>query len=301
MGNESAIEAVKGGADGSGDCALHVTTEAGEHGGATVYLSNVPACALNASEFVGLRMKLKGTSKGTQDACGPLENTVHVKLSTLSTAPVEVGGNCVPPDDPSAPGCFDDFGGHCRLDEDFTTCELWFNELVQGGWGIPATFDPSEILSLAWLVEKTYDASELGGDFWIDDVEFIEAGDPATPSGSGNDCSGGAGAGGSGSAGDGSSGGSSAGATSSSGGTGERRHERERRHEFGRRERERRNGTSRRHGGLRAEAAPAEFAVFERRRVRLSSGRARGGLRGSALVFGLMALGLVARKRAVKA
>lgn len=190
-----------GGVDGANDCAMH---SAGEGftgwGGVTLYLDDFPVCPYDLSNAAGVRVKLKGKSQGTQGACGPADNLVFLKVGTLATTPESTGGACVSPSDPNAPGCWDDFGGFCTLSPDWTTCDVWFSELRQRGWGIPVEFHASEVLTLTFLAL----GQDLSWDFWVDDVSFIPGTEVSPGRGSGNECpvdqggSGGAAAGGNG-------------------------------------------------------------------------------------------------------
>ena len=58
-----------------------------------------------------------------------------------------------------------------RVNAEWTTYDVPFNRLQQGGWGAEARFDPARLLSLGFSV----DPKDLPVDVWVDDIEFIPA------------------------------------------------------------------------------------------------------------------------------
>ena len=60
---------------------------------------------------------------------------------------------------------------------------LW-SQLRQQGFGTPATFDPSKILTIKWIVQFPNFGQTSGADnvdFTLDDVTFTPGGVPSTP------------------------------------------------------------------------------------------------------------------------
>jgi len=128
-------------------------------------------CPYDASAYEGITFWARG------------QDRIFFHITTMATAPVEEGGRCTVP-----AGCWDDFGTYVTLTEEWAPHTIPWDALAQLGWGIPAEFDPREILLLHWQDE---DASEF--DIWIDDLHFHPADDvgEATGSESGSSGSGG--------------------------------------------------------------------------------------------------------------
>jgi hypothetical protein len=107
---------------------------------------------------------------------------VSFLVATTDTAPIAQGGTC----DPSTQVCNDDFGFVGFVppgDFTFSGGFLW-SQLRQQGFGTPATFDPSKILTIKWIVQFPNFGQTSGADnvdFTLDDVTFTPGGVPSTP------------------------------------------------------------------------------------------------------------------------
>lgn len=130
-------------------------------------------CPYDASAYDGITFWARG------------EDRIFVHITTMNTAPVDQGGRCA-----VTAECWDDFGAHISLTDEWTRYTLAWDELAQSGWGLPTEFDPREILLLHWQDE---DASSF--DIWIDDVSFwseeVPGASTSSSSGTGGESDGG--------------------------------------------------------------------------------------------------------------
>jgi len=139
---------------------------------------------MDASKYTGVNFTFSTISQPN------LLLNVAFAIQTTATTPVENGGTCTS-------ACFDGFGfsgtvppGQFSFSGGFT-----WDQLVQQGFGTPATFDPATIMSIQWVVSYLdfgQPASADDFDFTLGDVLFQKS---LVPSSSG--AGGGMGAGGS--------------------------------------------------------------------------------------------------------
>ena len=109
-------------------------------------------CPFNASKFAGVRFRAKGPG------------TVRVNVSIPETIPPEHGGNC-------KQGCYDNYHKVVLLNDKWDDYTVLWEKLQQGGWGTEARFDPTRVIGLSFAASP----KELPIEFWLDDIEFIEA------------------------------------------------------------------------------------------------------------------------------
>lgn len=99
---------------------------------------------------------------------------IRFSVSTVATNDLANGGECVPTDVLGFQ-CFDSFGLLIPPSPTWQEYFIPFELLEQEGWGLPATFDKSEILGLSWGAKSVgaYGTSPaVCFDMWIDDVAF---------------------------------------------------------------------------------------------------------------------------------
>ena len=125
------------------------------------------ACA----SFAGLGVYLKYPN-GPYDAgayngftfsakTGPGLGWASVQVATSATSPVSYGGACVS-------NCYDNFQEPVTFTGSWAQYTVYFSNLNQQGWGTPAVFDPSQLMTLQWNLQG------FGNyDLWIDDMAFV--------------------------------------------------------------------------------------------------------------------------------
>ena len=137
------------------------TLAGGYSGIGVAFRSGAPDClsTLDATGYDGVEFWVRGSG------------VVRFVVATVATTPSSNFGEC-------QSGCYDSHGELVSLTPTFSLVRVPFVKLAQEGWGTPAVFDRSKILTLQWT-PKT-----LGGpppsnttpatcfDFWIDDVAF---------------------------------------------------------------------------------------------------------------------------------
>jgi hypothetical protein len=106
------------------------------------------------------------------------QGQVRLNVATSATTPVAEGGTCTT-------GCSDDFGFslssynsyYCYYYPGYScSVTIPFAQLAQSGFGTPATFDPTTILSVKWLVSwpyYSYPPIANAFDLTLDDVAFV--------------------------------------------------------------------------------------------------------------------------------
>jgi len=125
-------------------------------------------CPYDVSNYEGLSFWAKG------------EGEVRLRVASRATVPVESGGLC-------RNGCWDDFGMDLELTDTWQLFEVRWDEMTQSGWGMPAEFDPTDVLWIHWI-----DESGESVDIWLDDLHFLPVDEPSgtgtgSESGSGDD------------------------------------------------------------------------------------------------------------------
>lgn len=108
----------------------------------------------DGSAFTGIAFRARGTVP------------VRLALVTAAVVPVEFGGDCTP-SEAEGEECDDAHGRTFTLSDEWTQYLVPFDQATQGGWGLPAEFDPKTLTGLQFSVET-------GGDFEvsIDDIGF---------------------------------------------------------------------------------------------------------------------------------
>lgn len=72
--------------------------------------------------------------------------TARLSITTRATHPIEGGGTC----DPERGQCSDHFGMALVLEPNWKVFTIAWADLVQQGWGLPAQFDPGQIIEIQW-------------------------------------------------------------------------------------------------------------------------------------------------------
>lgn len=112
--------------------------------------------------------------KGTWDASGftgiafRARGNVPMRLSVVTSAvvPVEFGGDCTPSEE-EGQMCDDAHGRVFTLSDEWTQYLVPFDQATQGGWGLPADFDPAQLTGLQFAVEAGLDFEVS-----VDDIGF---------------------------------------------------------------------------------------------------------------------------------
>jgi hypothetical protein len=150
------------GRSGTEDCALHIAGSSLDDwgGGAALLLDD--GYTVDGSRFGGLRLWLKGWSKGgyRADASSgdkvPADNWLRVQVKTGET---------------SRDG---DWGFFCSMKSDsWTLCESRFADL---GWEYESQyyeFDPGELRGLGLVISTPDGQKVISYDFWVDDIHFF--------------------------------------------------------------------------------------------------------------------------------
>lgn len=113
------------------------------------------------SRSIGIRFRAKGNG------------TVTVAAPVTSIVPVEEGGSCT-----AAEACHNAHETTVSLTASWQTYEVLWTDLEQlPGWGLPATFDPKSVLEILFAARP----EAMPFDFWIDDIELMDSGDPLDP------------------------------------------------------------------------------------------------------------------------
>jgi hypothetical protein len=154
--------------DPTGGRALHAYgTALSGYGQAGISLrTGAPTCdeAMDASTMTGVRFRARATPGSTTGTAW-----MRVSIGTAATNPVADSGTCVGT-------CYDAFGSYVTLTEQWSEYFVPFANVKQQGWGTPATFDPSKLLSIIWDPEADLLETQASCfDFWIDDVAFYQA------------------------------------------------------------------------------------------------------------------------------
>ncbi|HEY2408766.1 MAG TPA: hypothetical protein VGI10_22325 [Polyangiaceae bacterium] len=151
-----------GGRAGAADCAMHNTgtgfiTWGGGFGFDFSDAATGP-CTYDASTFHGISLYLKGTTAGTQGiGLGAFPNTVRVNLATTESNASDQ----------------DHYGAWCSVSATYTLCSLSFATVKQAGWGVPITFNPAHMVSLAVQASLAAGFASTSWDVWVDDVTFF--------------------------------------------------------------------------------------------------------------------------------
>ncbi|HEY4157497.1 MAG TPA: hypothetical protein VGM29_05345 [Polyangiaceae bacterium] len=151
-----------GGRAGAADCAMHntgtsFTTWGGGFGFDFGDAATGP-CTYDASAFHGISLYLKGTTAGTQGiGLGAFPNTVRVNLATTESNASDQ----------------DHYGAWCSVSGSYTLCSLSFATVKQAGWGVPITFNPAHVVSLAVQASLAEGFASTSWDVWVDDVTFF--------------------------------------------------------------------------------------------------------------------------------
>ncbi|HEV8246545.1 MAG TPA: hypothetical protein VGP93_12290, partial [Polyangiaceae bacterium] len=106
----------------------------------------------NGSAFAGFKFRAKGPG------------TIRVSVSIPETMPKDSGGTC-------SEGCYDHYGKVFTLSNHWEDYIVRWDRLQQGGWGHEARLDPARMLGLGFSAGP----KELPIDFWVDDIEFVNA------------------------------------------------------------------------------------------------------------------------------
>ncbi len=123
-------------------------------------------CPYDASAYGGISFYAKGSGQ------------IRFAVAESAIYPTSLGGTCVSPT-PADADCFNAHGKLITLTADWTQYEIPWSELAQGNWGVRAAFDPKTIM----LIEFAATNEQQPFDFWVDELQFLEAG--ATGSGTG--------------------------------------------------------------------------------------------------------------------
>jgi hypothetical protein len=105
------------------------------------------ACTYDLSRYAGLHLSIKG------------EGSLRVNLGTVPTTPIVDGGSC------SAETC-SDYGTSLKLEPDWQSLDLPFDQLAQPDWASPAALDLERALRVSFWAERS------DFDFWVDDLWF---------------------------------------------------------------------------------------------------------------------------------
>jgi len=119
--------------------------------GIALNMKGAHAC-LDFSKFGGIKFTAKG----------PANLTVAAQVPGV--LPASAGGTC-------ADNCYDSHKTVVAVDGNFGEHTLYWNQFRQAGWGTPADFQSSQILSLIFSV----DATQMPFDFWVDNITFVDA------------------------------------------------------------------------------------------------------------------------------
>jgi hypothetical protein len=135
-----------------GNPALHVVGSGYDGWGSFVGTVWGPQACLNAASFTGISFDFRGTSA----------TDLYLRVATAATQPPEFGGDC-------AADCYD----HHRIllppSAAFTTVQVPWTSLAQGGFGTPVDFDPAKIVRFEFAPDG---GAANAYDFWIDNVHF---------------------------------------------------------------------------------------------------------------------------------
>lgn len=126
------------------------------------------ACPYDAAAYGGLALYLKGSTVATQ---GPnyQANENIVRVDVVTTATSDIDGTCLPADEK----CNDHFGAWCLLSQDWTRCDVPFDNLSQRGWGAVKHFDKAQLLKIQITVVRDSAGSRpTDWDIAVDDVAF---------------------------------------------------------------------------------------------------------------------------------
>lgn len=93
-------------------------------------------CPYDASTYDGITFFARGTV------------SARVSITTRATHPIAQGGTC----DPGMGQCSDHFGVSLALGDEWQEYTIEWADLIQQGWGIPAGFDPGQIIEIQWQV-----------------------------------------------------------------------------------------------------------------------------------------------------
>src|SRR5690606_39865697 len=117
-----------------------------------------------------------GAAAGSSGVSFKLRGSAGVRFSatTSEIIPVENGGGCTPT---ATLQCWDLFSTNLGVSTEWQTVTLSWEQLMQSGAGIPASFNAADLTHLNWHVNAT-------GPFniWIDDIRFVcSVQNPTTP------------------------------------------------------------------------------------------------------------------------
>jgi hypothetical protein len=109
--------------------------------------------AYDATAYGGVGFYLKGVG------------TVRVNFSTMAVVPPSDGGSC-------SATCWDKHGVDFELTDTWTYHEIRWDDpdLGQQGWGTPAPFDPSQLLSMEFQMLWAAEYSDV----YVDELRFLE-------------------------------------------------------------------------------------------------------------------------------
>lgn len=129
--------------------ALRVKGDRLREWGATIEFVFESRC-YDASAYAGIAFDARGSTR------------VYLAPREVSVMPVSAGGTCVE-------DCHNNHVKQIRLEPDWQTFEVRFDEVEQRGYDRPR-LDPKRLHSIAFLVRP----EDTPYDVWIDDVRFIE-------------------------------------------------------------------------------------------------------------------------------
>ncbi|MEM7160071.1 MAG: hypothetical protein AAF799_44955 [Myxococcota bacterium] len=110
----------------------------------------------DASGFTGVAFRARGNVP------------VRVALVTQAIVSEEFGGNCTPSEEEGMM-CDDAHGQTFALNDTWTQYVVPFSSAQQGGWGLPADFDPATMTSIQFDV-----GADLDFEIYIDDIGFYQ-------------------------------------------------------------------------------------------------------------------------------
>jgi hypothetical protein len=110
----------------------------------------------DASAFTGIKLQAKGNT------------TIFVGLASMAVVPTDEGGDCTP-STMEGKECDDAHGKSLVLTSEWKEYEIPFAGLMQGGWGLPATFDPAQLANIRFEIAEGVDF-----DVAVDNVSFYE-------------------------------------------------------------------------------------------------------------------------------
>ncbi len=115
--------------------------------------SGSATCPFDATAYRGLTVSLKGRTLGTQGE-GYQASRDTVRVNVVTTATSTSHGTC----DAATEKCNDHFGAWCVATDQWTRCQVAFDQLSQRGWGAVHAFDKAAILQVQLVAVRDPDA-----------------------------------------------------------------------------------------------------------------------------------------------